>query len=361
MIAAAACSVAAVGPPADREPETPDPEVLVAPDGTSSYVWPYTSRSRSVAGRTLALNVVVLGDAERVRRALVARSDANWNSATQNATIQLSPWQPAHGSVRYTYVTPNRTATGRWLPAAYQLHVGTYFGRRTHLRAYPSRTGNWTAIQAHTEYWDWFRLRHTVTGVTSGARFVERDLQDEPFVEEVTRTAHGHPGGGSDGQWTTIDLAWIVLLAAAVGRVTDRRTVRDLALSASLAGVVLGVRGWGLAAEAAAPGVTPKLFVVIGYPVLAIGPPALVTRFGSGRPASRIVPLAAVGFGAGLALDLLVAGVRHVPPPLAFHRLALVVALGVLALGASRENRGVVALGVLAWVAALVAPLLGVV
>lgn len=78
--------------PAVDSAGSPPPDRLVAPDGTSSYVWPYTGRIRSVEGRTLALNVVVRGDAERVRRALVDRSDANWSAVDPNGTVEVSPW-----------------------------------------------------------------------------------------------------------------------------------------------------------------------------------------------------------------------------------------------------------------------------
>lgn len=338
----------------------PEATTLVSPNGTNSYVWSYTSRSRSVDGRTLALNVVVRGDPERVRRALVARSDANWSSVDRNTPVQISPWRPAHGSVRYTYVSPGRNASGRWIPADYQLHVGTYFGHRTHVRAYPSWSGNWTALQVHTEYWDWFRVRHTVTGVASGAQFVESDLRDEPFVERVAQSSHGNRGGGSDGWWTIIDFVPALLLAGAAVRVTDRATARDVALPAALLGVVLGVRGWGLAAEAVFPNVTPKLFVAIGYPVLAIAPPVLVTVLAADRPPERVVSLTAVGFSTGLVLDMALVGVRHVPNKVAYHRIALVAALAVIAYGSARDDRRVVVVGIAAWLSALAAPLFGV-
>ncbi|MFC6737659.1 hypothetical protein ACFQEQ_15555, partial [Halolamina salina] len=179
---------AAAGAPAAEQP--PPSEQLVSPDGTESYVWPYTSRSRSTEGRTLALNVVVLGEPDRVRRAFVGRSDTDWGAVGGNASVGVSPWRPAHGSVRYSYVGSDREGSGEWVAPAYQLAVGEYFGERTHIRAYPSASGDWTALQAHTEYWDWFRLRHTVTGVGPGAEFVERDLADESFVEEVSRQRH---------------------------------------------------------------------------------------------------------------------------------------------------------------------------
>jgi len=201
---------ALVGSPAEPDTAGPPDEQLVSPHDREGYLWPYTSPTRSAADRTLAINVLVRGDPERVRHVFEARSEANWSSVEGEGAIVEgegnvtdSPWAPARGAARYTYVASDPNETGRWVEANYQLGVGTYLGRRTHVRAYPARVGNWTALQTHTEYWDWFRLRHTVTGVAAGARFVERDLRDEPTVANVSREYHGLDGGGSDG-WLTV-------------------------------------------------------------------------------------------------------------------------------------------------------------
>ncbi|MEF8856141.1 MAG: hypothetical protein V5A16_01830 [Haloplanus sp.] len=350
--------------PTATTPERPSTDQLVAPGESDDHVWPYTSRTRSVAGRTLALNVVVHSDAERVRRVLVARTDADWSGVDRTESEPTSPWRPAHGSVRYTYVTRDPNAPGRWIRPSYQLAVGTYFGQRTHIRAYPGPSGDWTAIQAHTEYWDWFRVRHTVTGVGGGARFVEADLRGQPSVGSVSRMEHGHAGGGSDGGWTVVDLLPALVVTGVVVPLTRHRSIgRRLALPVTLAVLVLGVRAWGLAAEAAFPGVDPKLFVVPGYLVLAAGPPAIVATVARDRPAARTALLAAVGLGSGIALDAAVVGVGSLPPRVLFHRVALMAALGVVALGVGDDDGDgrIVGAGVVAWSVALVAPLFGLV
>jgi len=359
LVAATLAATAASGAPAATEP--PPSEQLVSPDGTESYVWPYTSRSRSVDGRTLALNVVVLGEPDRVRRAFVGRSDADWAGVDRNATVDVSPWRPTHGSVRYSYVGADREGSGEWVAPGYQLAVGEYFGARTHIRAYPSASGNWTALQAHTEYWDWFRLRHTVTGVGPGAAFVERDLADEPFVDGVSRQQHGHGGGGSDGSWLAVEFAAATLLGAAVPLTTRRLARRDLLLPAAVLGIVLGVRAWGLAAEAVAPGVSPKLSVAVGYPVLVVGPPAVAVRLARDRPGLRATLLAFGGLAAATLLDLALVGVEPVPDRIVRHRLVLAAALGVVAFGGARRDRRTVTVGVVAWLVGLAAPLFGIV
>jgi len=357
----------AVNPSTPGTGQNPAAESLYAPEGTGNHLWPYTSRTRSIEGRTLAINVVVRADPEELRTALVDRSEGNWTTVEDDDELVTasSPWQPARGAARYTYVAPDRNATGTWVRAEHQLGTGTYLGRRVHIRVYPAPSGNWSAIQAHAEYWDWFRMRHTVTGIRPGADFIERDLRDEPFVERVAREYHGFPGGGSDGWVTTIEFAAPVALVGAVA-VGHRRewfdgnwSAADLALPIALAGVLLGVRSLGLAVEGAVPSADPRIFAAGLYPVLAFGPPALVTWLAGDRPPERAAVLAGGGLGTGVVLDLAGVGVREVPIRLALHRFALCCALGLFALGIARGDRRTVAAGALAWLVALAAPLAG--
>ncbi|SDR09034.1 hypothetical protein [Halopelagius longus] len=357
------------------EHRTPPDARLYQPEETGSYLWPYTSRSRSVDGRTLAINVVVRGDRGTIRRALERRSEANWtviNETEGNESearlddgppvqVGKSPWHPARGSSRYTYVTADPNASGRWVESSYQLATGTYLGHRTHIRAYPGPFGNWTAFQAHTEYWDWFRLRHTVTGVAPGARFVERDLRDEPFVGSVSREYHGLGGGGSDGWLTVIDFASTgLIVGVAFPRSSRRRwNLSDAALPVSLAGLVVGVRTAGITAEQAMPGVTPKLFAAVLYPTLVFGLPALATYFARGRPPTRTALVAAAGLGAGFVLDLSGVGISTVPVSLVLHRFTLMGSIGLLAYGVARDDGRLTALGVSAWFVTLAASLFG--
>ncbi|NHN43114.1 hypothetical protein G9C85_15965 [Halorubellus sp. JP-L1] len=346
---------------APTEMANPAPDQLVAPDATGSQLWPYTSRSRSVDGRTLAVNVVIVGPPATVERALADRTGANWTTAEEHQTTPVvddpSPWTAARGSTRYTYVVPADANGGQWVDASYQLGTGTYLGTRVHIRAYPAPTGNWTAIQAHTEYWDWYRLRHTVTSVPDAARFVEADLQDEPFVIDVDRQHHGRSGGGSRGWMTVVQFAAIGVAASAF---VDRGTIRreDVAVPVLVAASVLGVRAAGLLAESIAPGVSPKAFAAVLYPILVAGPP-LALSLGRDRPAARTVALATVALAVALVADLAFVGVAHVPDRLLHHRIALVGAFGLLAFGVAERDRLTAAFGVLAWLLVLVAPLAG--
>jgi hypothetical protein len=297
-----------------------------------------------------------------VRRALTNRSDVNWTGIGGDADLGISPWRPARGAARYTYVETDRNTAGQWVESEYQLGAGTYLGRRVHVRAYPGPSGTWTALQAHTEYWDWYRLRHTVTGVAPGARFVERDLRGEPFAADITRVYHGQHGGGSDGWMTVVEFAPAALvlgMALPIGRA--EWDVADVVLPVSLVAIVLGVRAVGIGAETLLPAVNPKLFAAILYPLLAAGPPGAAAVLARNRPATRASLLAAAGLGAGIVLDLGGVGVTVIPVRLALHRTALVGALGLFALGIARDDRRIVGAGLAAWVGVLAASLVGVV
>jgi hypothetical protein len=88
----------------------------------------------------------------------------------------------------------------------YQLHDGTYFGSRLHLRLYgaPRGGGQWTAIQAHRDHWDWFRLRHTVSGLKGPQYEVERSLMHRRPVDEVARERFANGGIMDADGWVTV-------------------------------------------------------------------------------------------------------------------------------------------------------------
>ena len=401
------------------EPETLERDQLIQPAENGSYIWPYTSRERSTDGRTLAINLVVRGSDERVRRTLAGQADLEWEeidpeteTAEEEPNVSADPeepirWDDAHGSTRYTYVDagPNGEGTG-WIAADYQLHTGSYLGSRYHIRAYTTEHDDWTAIQVHREYFDWFRLRHSVTDIQGSRNALEAEFLDEPYVDEVRREYHGTHGGWNDGWLSVVELATVVpvltgsvvgLLGLVDGRsetarglVRGTRTLlrwayqnsRGFVLLGALAGLVVGVRTAGLAAEAAVPHITPQAFIVVLYPVLAVGVPvtALVLtqpleRARRFRRLQRVAswlgdPLnpqsafafSVVGLGAGFVLDFVGIGITTLPIRLLLHRLGLMIALGLLAAGSARSDAEGVALfgmGLAGWVVGLAMPLLG--
>ncbi|MUV61815.1 hypothetical protein GJ634_14455, partial [Halobacterium sp. CBA1126] len=196
-------------------------------------LWLYTSAGRTFASPTLALNVVVYGDAEDVRGYLL---EGDWNETTaeqrdaatsERATApgRTDPWESATGAQRYVYLAD--AERGVWLAEAYQVHDGTYLGGRHHVRAYtaPDADG-WTAMQAHHEHWDWFFGKHIVTSTTDTQSYVEREFAGSPWAPEIRRVPMSQ--GGDDGfeQWlTVVDLdgdaspsVALFAVVAAVGR-----------------------------------------------------------------------------------------------------------------------------------------------
>ncbi|WP_436931645.1 hypothetical protein [Halosimplex halobium] len=235
------------------------PAKLVEPRPGENVFWPYTSTRKSASGRTLAINLVVYADAETVRYFLTERGGATWNETTAEwqdvgpttagesaaaagANGTVVEWASAQGATRYLYVHnyaltepgPNetrrpyraapytghgdRTVGGRWIDEAYQLHDGTYFGARDHLRIYesPFESDEWVAVQAHSDHWDWFRLRHTVHATDATRDRLEREFMGEPSVETVWRMYLGNRRAlGSDGWATVVDFVGLL----GVGRI----------------------------------------------------------------------------------------------------------------------------------------------
>lgn len=345
---------------------SPSPDELVEPGVESSKLWPYTSRTRSPAGRTLAINVVIEGDEAAVRSLLTDRTDSNWTTVERDQDVGVdtdaTPWRSAIGAARYSYVQPANASTGTWVESSYQLGAGSYLGKRYHVRAYPTPTGNWTAVQAHAEYWDWYRLRHTVTDIESAGAFVEEDLEEQPTVARVTHQYHGRTRGWSDGWLIVVELATIALTASVL---VDRRfpgwVLTQVRLAGAVVGIVLGVRGLGITAEALAPGLSPKVIAGILYPALVIGPPMAVARFGRSRDPGRTALVAGFALATGIVLDALSVGITHAPNDLLRHRVLLVTAFCLLAFGITRGDRRTMLVGIGAWVALLAAPLFDIV
>ncbi|MFC4986667.1 hypothetical protein [Saliphagus infecundisoli] len=395
------------------EPETIDRERLVQPAENGSYIWPYTSRDRSLAERTLAINMIVHGPDDRVRRTLADQDDLEWeeldpDEETNETDDGEEPirWNDAHGSTRYTYVDTTQQGGGsRWITESYQLHSGTYLGSRQHIRAYTTDHDEWTAIQVHQEYFDFFRLRHTVTDIQNSRNDLEGVFLDEPYVEEVRREYHAIHGGWNDGWLSVVELRTFgsLLAGSALGvlGLVSRETARDLAgggrsllswthrnlrgfvLAVALAGLVVGVRSAALAIEAALLGwITPQAAVVVLYPILALGlPVATIVLTQPLERASRFLRLqrvanrlgrplepqpafmfAVVGLGAGFVLDFLGIGITALPIELLLHRVGLLIALGSIAAGSARSDGvglALFAVGLLGWGAGLGLPLLG--
>jgi hypothetical protein len=354
---------------------------LIAVDG-DYRLWPYTSRTRSVEGRTLAINVVFHADAAATRAAIEGEPSADWEETPPDEAAATTgddqvrefvarDWRDAYSSLRYSYV--EGPTGGAWLTEAFELHDGRYLGVRDHLRAYESPDGAYTAIQAHEEYYDWFRLRHTVPDIDAPATRLEDEFIASGRATDVRREYRGIDGGRSDGWLSVIELAAAAALAGTLLRARTREAAVDLArrlrtdaerhaaaaiLGLALAAVPVGVRVVGVGLETALPGTSPKAIAAPLYLVLALGLPALIAWLAPRSDPGAAALAVGVGLGGGFLADFAALGVA-VPPDLIVHRVALLAALGVVAAGRAAADRPVTAVGLLAWAVGLALPLTG--
>ena len=372
----------------DEDPSTVEP----VENGTE--LWPYTARTTDTEARTLGVNLVVVGDTEATRRSMTDRSELEWNESApaddplagnrserpgeENATgprEQLEEgiaWGDARGAVRYTRVTVDGEV--RWLEESYQLHAGTYLGQRLHVRAYEDPNGEWTAMQTHTEHWDWFRLRHTVTGVSEAQRAVESDFMAAPFAEDVARRYYDNPTADGDGWATVVRLALSVLPLFGVAVVPRLRETarfgrrlfvshaREASIGVLLFGTYLGVRLSGIGLERLLSGVSPKLIAAPLYLVLVAGLPAIAYRLGRGSNPVWAGAHAVGGLGTAFLVDFALMDVSVVPLQFGLHRLAVILAIGMVAAGSAvveEESRGPLTVGAAGWLLALALPLFG--
>ena len=387
------------------ESPTADDVRLVGFDEHPVRLWAYTSRQRSFDTATLPINVVVKEDAATTRRVIAAGAGEQWNTDHEEGeAVRLTgsgvAWRETTGAPRYTYV---RTSEGgEWMAETTQVHDGSYLGARSHVRFYEfSEDGErWTALQAHHEHWDWFRLRHTVGSVARGQYMVEHEFYGTGLIADISRERFGNGGTlDADGWVTVVDLidwrpprpgeetpdgtvglvtAGVALGLASVGghfvrgheavaaaaRQTD--ATRDHALLVgTLLVTPLAVRVAAIALERALTTVSPKVVAVPGYLVLAVGLPLVAGTLGRRLAADEAFAAAAVGLGTGLLVDYAYLGIRTLPMDVVWHRLALLLGIGLLAAGGLRwaerplHRHGYRVVGALLWLGALVWPLVG--
>ena len=433
------------------EENTPADDKLVQPVENGSKLWPYTSRGKTTKQRTLATNVIIIGDDTRIKRLLTRQSKLKWELAqetnetaneTTNETVNETTagltnetdsvdaptpvaanetnvtvsndtdtqpvtlkrrglgWSDTHGATRYTYIDARPAGGGAgWVKEAYQIHAGEYFGSRSHIRAYTTPSTNWTAIQIHREYFDWFRLRHTVTGIQPSRNALESNFLEKPFVQEVRREYHGVNRGWNDGWLSEIELvsgAALLLVMSLLTRETHRSlqqegkrlfrwfrsNIRGFVLAGGLIGLVLGVRSAAILYENTFPSADPKLMFAALYPVLAVGLPILVfvsaqsfgatarfprlqriaRRFGQPPDALHAFGSAFLGLTLAFVFDFGSIGVSRIPVQLVLHRVGLACGLGLIAAGSTRideRGAGLLVIGIAGWVIGLAMPLAG--
>lgn len=393
-------------PHSKNEPRPKDPNDvrLVSPTPNSSAkLWPFTSRHKQYDSLTLPINVVVEGDTSRVVNQLKHRREAHWNNdsnewqgvasdeETAGVGKRADEWHNTTGAVRYTYIQAPGPRGG-WMTETAQLHDGAYFGSRYHLRLYEGGKGTetWTAIQAHHEYFDWFRLRHTVGSLEKAQYYLDGQYYGKWYVDEVSRQRYANGGIIDSNGWVSVvDLRpksemgpvptalMTVLLLGSINvkdpvlnsirdvllRLKNETMQRGIAFSISLLGLPLLVRTASIAVETTVPSVPVKAIAGAGYLVLAFGLPLMAISLPNGRQSTDWFAVAILALGLGFLFDYRSIGVNVLPITVVLHRLAVLCVVGVLAVGGScQETDGrwntLVQAGLVMWFGVLVWPLL---
>lgn len=391
IVVAIVLSIPSVSSPLDAPSDEEREFVEVGDNGTE--IWPYVAAEPSFENPRGSINVVFYGEHVWVRFFLRTQVGTEFEDPPEftvgNETNETEidddeaatnetggpilnrtrvAWKDAYGADRYTYVQFEGEESGTWIPQSYQLHYGDYFGKQYHLRVFepPEQRENWTAVQAHSEHWDWFVLTHTVDGLEEAQVQVELDFMEQSFVSEVSREYYYNRNTYDADGWTTVvrlslggamlGLAmastprrFLTAITSVSRRFLDRmrhwasegtkRNHYRLALFSALLLVVLGVRAGGVVAERFVPihrfVVTPIL-----YSFLVVGVPLSAYTFGRRLRRTEGFLLGTVGFGTAVLLEYSYLNIAVLPIEVVLHRLVLAVAVGLLAAGARRRHEG---------------------
>ncbi|MFC6717176.1 monovalent cation/H(+) antiporter subunit G [Natrialbaceae archaeon GCM10025810] len=357
-----------------------------------------------------------------------ANSTDDGSNATENETdgakaeggpgVSLD-WGAADGAVRYAYIEPGNGEDGYFTTETHQLQDGDYYGQRYHIRMYesPDEDDQWVAMQAHTEHFDWFTLRHRVSGSQAAQAKIESDLMALPWIDardDVARVYLENDGPSDADGWTTVvDLrtASMALTPLAIGlaanRKRERRRDRDgdgttdrdgdsnsvsavlrdhltqddrrrlraaydrleaghIVMMLAIIALLLGVRIAGIALERRVGFLTPHMIAALLYPFVSLGIP--VATYAIARSLTRRLDAALAAAGAlavAIWLDYGLLGVDTIPVDVIVQRMLAVVALGLIAGGAvgraTAESRfnDMLLVGAATWVLVLGGTLFG--
>jgi hypothetical protein len=386
LVVAVVLTISLLGvPQPDPVSEEPASEDLYRFDGQESGVWLYVSTQPAVT-RHGPMNLVVQASTEEIVRALTNTPDSDaaaesGANATTDRTFEPTArqWKRTKGAARYTYVSDGDS--GQWIRETAHVMDGTYYGARHHARLYesPHESERWTAIQAHSEHFDWFTLGHVVENVEYAQAQVERDLTNDQQSVTVRQVDFDNEDADGDG-WASIIVLTMALLPAGLallgsadrgGTSTDGDTPVTLrerfslpvaGLTVTIFALVLGVRAGGLVFELL--GVPVDLIGIVLYPFIGVGIPVATGFFASRiERATDAALTATVSLTAAMLVDYVIVDLVALPLVMVLHRSGLVLGLGLIAGGATVHTRpGVrfarsLRLGALCWFSVSIAGL----
>jgi len=252
-------------------------------------------------------NLVILGDANKVERAL--NEDIGWSEA--------------EGTERYANINDE------WILEDYQLEKGDYFMTRHHLRGY--KASNMTLVQVHYEHFDWFSLKHEVESNVEARITLEESLREEGF--ELERVYSDGFSIDSDG-WITV--AGLMAFLTVVGSSNYREELKTLFLPlAAFTGLIALIRFGGLALHNL---FTPHQVMFLIAPILFVGSPMIAYFYGRSRKGLLPGVTVFAGFIAAIMLDYMYLGVEAVPTGILMHRLVAGLSLAGIAVHFDEKN-----------------------
>ena len=211
--------------------------------------------------------------------------------------------------------------------------------------------------------------------MSDAQRELESEFMGERYVDRVVRMPFGNARGDSDGWATGVHLVGLLSLVLAGVTIHPRRARRETAaflarrrretaLAAALFALYTAVRYAGIAAESLFAGLDPKVVAAVLYFALVVGTPSIAYYLGKGSDDSWAFALAALGLGAAFVVDYAAMEVSVVSLRVVLHRFAVLLAVGLVALGGARSIDPESAppplyVGLAAWGVALAAPLFG--
>ena len=352
-----------IAPEQEREP-------TMVELSTGQELWTYYSASPGDFEQRSAINIVIANATTSDVVSLLAE-DASWlETETEEGDAgseafsfgELDPghheqplgWGQAVGTERFVYTAVEDE--GHWLDESAQLHDGDYYGTRDHLRLYelPGEHPA-VAIQAHSEHFDWFTLRHTVTSVEQAQKAVERDLMAVLGVEQVTRIFLGNDTVYDSDGWATFVAALLPLLfvfssartrvhRAPVGIIAehfrDRIEPIHLVLAGTMVAIIFGVRLAGIGLERYTD-LSVYMIAILLFPFIFIGIPLAAYALGRQFIARMDAAMSAsIGLATAIILDYLYLGLAVLPIETILHRGGLVMAVGLVAAGAAAHANG---------------------